>query len=67
MWTVKLGSKTYKLNDAKATKIQHAYMELLDAVDSMRSGAHQVLMAVVQKAGIPVRSFGEAEKVAAQL
>jgi hypothetical protein len=67
MWEITFNGKVYRLNDDKAGEIQRAYQDLLDAADSMRVGFHQVLMAVVQRAGVPVRSFLDAEKVAAQL
>lgn len=67
MWEVEFNGRTYKLNDERAGEIQRAYQDVLDAADSMRVGFHQVLMAVVQRAGVPVRSFFDAEKVAAQL
>ena len=67
MWEVDFNGQVYKLNDEKAEAVQRAYQDLLNAEDSMRVGFHQVLMAVVQKAGVPVRTFLDAEKVAAQL
>lgn len=67
MWEVVFNDRVYKLPDEKAEAIQRAYQDLLDAEDSMRVGFHQVLMAVVQKAGVPVRTFLDAEIVAAQL
>ena len=67
MWEVTFSGKVYKLSNEKAEQIQCAYRDLLDAEDSMRVGFHQVLMAVIQVAGVPVRSFMDAEKVAAQL
>jgi hypothetical protein len=67
MWEVEHAGRVYKINDERAAEIQRAYQDLLEAEDSMRVGFHQVLMAVVQRAGVPVRTFLDAEKVAAQL
>lgn len=67
MWRVTFKGRVYNVADENAEAIQRAYRDLLDAEDSMRVGFHQVLMAVIQKAGVPVRSFLEAEEVAAQL
>lgn len=67
MWQVTFNDKVYNITDEKAECVQRAYQDLLEAEDSMRVGFHQVLMAEVQIAGVPVRTFFDAEVVAAQL